>query len=201
MRKGGQGPHFCRLLLLLYLLLELLVGLALPVYSLAWASSFSPGTTSTTSQYMLQTSNRTLHTVLMMMSGTLSAIKCRLVCWLSHHQAFHHLIDTLQDTIKNTFRAASSVLPALHSHYLTQCPPLHVALLFVLQQPLAMAREFDLIHTWNSYLTNSCIVRVRGLEVAAAATPLALSEMVCIAVPRHPVHHPAALQSLEASAT
>jgi hypothetical protein len=32
----------------------------------------------------------------------------------------------------------------------------------LLQQPMAMAKEFDLVSSWNSYITNSNILRVRG---------------------------------------
>jgi hypothetical protein len=31
-----------------------------------------------------------------------------------------------------------------------------------LQQPLAMAREFDLVKTWNSYITHSPVLKVRA---------------------------------------
>jgi hypothetical protein len=31
-----------------------------------------------------------------------------------------------------------------------------------LQQPLSMAREFDLVKTWNNYITHSPILKVRG---------------------------------------
>eukprot|EP00775_Hariotina_reticulata_P008307 gene8307-8492_t len=49
-----------------------------------------------------------------------------------------------------------------------------------LEQPLAMAREFDLIHSWNSYLTNSSIVRtfcdVDLLAYASVWMPWPLAE-------------------------
>jgi hypothetical protein len=32
------------------------------------------------------------------------------------------------------------------------------------QQPLSMAREFDLVTSWNTYITNSTILKVRGAE-------------------------------------
>jgi hypothetical protein len=36
-----------------------------------------------------------------------------------------------------------------------------LVLLVLLQQPMAMAKEFDLVSSWNSYITNSNILRVR----------------------------------------
>lgn len=33
-------------------------------------------------------------------------------------------------------------------------------MLLLLQQPLSMAREFDLVKTWNNYITNSSILKV-----------------------------------------
>jgi hypothetical protein len=43
--------------------------------------------------------------------------------------------------------------------------PLPPLLLLLLQQPMAMAKEFDLVSSWNSYITNSNILRVRDLHL------------------------------------
>jgi hypothetical protein len=44
---------------------------------------------------------------------------------------------------------------------LPSLPPQLLPLLLLLQQPVAMAKEFDLVSSWNSYITNSSILRVR----------------------------------------
>ena len=54
------------------------------------------------------------------------------------------------------------LLLLLPSLLLTLRLTLLLLLLLLLQQPLSMAKEFDLVSSWNSYITNSSILRVRG---------------------------------------